>query len=114
MVEDAIKCYIESAVLGILKGLEIPQLTEHEAIKLAQTSWWKDPRFQHYQIALFQLCQDQLCMDWDDFVEAMNFSMEAVVLGRAIAPLREAWKKALIEKYYLHGNEDSCSDIVIP
>ena len=53
------------------------EMTEEQAIRLAKTQWWKvcDP----VAVALLQLFQDRLCMNFGDFHAALEKA-----LGRSV------------------------------
>jgi len=53
------------------------QLTETEAIALAESQWWKDK--DAIVIAVFQLSQERLCVDFSDFHKAVESA-----LGRSV------------------------------
>jgi hypothetical protein len=52
-------------------------MTKEQAIELANTGWWKDKTA--YEIVLFQLFEEKLCMDFSAFHEALER-----VLGRPV------------------------------
>lgn len=53
------------------------QVTKEEAIELAKSGFWKE--MTNKEIAMFQLFQSKLCMDFDIFHEAVEKS-----LGRSV------------------------------
>jgi hypothetical protein len=53
------------------------ELTEQQAIELAKTGWWKQKT--PFEVAAFQLQQRRLCMDFPDFHEAVEKSLERPV-----------------------------------
>lgn len=45
-------------------------MTEEQAIKLAESGWWKDKSSE--DIVKFQLFEEKLCMDFSDFRKALG------------------------------------------
>lgn len=68
------------------------QLTEQEAIALAESDIWK--KWSDNEVVRFQLYQDRLCMDFSRFHEAME-----AVLGRPVWTHEFADWKRLQQEY---------------
>ena len=68
------------------------QLTQEQAIALAQSGEWKD--WTDEEIVKFQLFQDRLCMDFSRFHRAVE-----AVLGRPVYTHEFAFRDRIIDEY---------------
>jgi len=110
--------YVKSSVLALQLVKDFVQLSDTDAKILYDSRWWEDERFEPYEISLFVLMMENgpQCIEWDSFVDIMNLTMNAVVLGRALVPLREQWIQFILQR--LHDgiilSKSKKESIVIP
>ena len=80
-------------------------MTEQEAIKMAESGWWKDecPN----KIVKFQLFEDRLCMDFSAFHKAVE-----KVLGRPVWTHEFAFADSLRQEYLKLESAPTMQEIV--
>lgn len=81
------------------------QLTQKQAIKLAESEIWKDMILE--EIAKFQLFQERLCVPFDKFHEAIEF-----VFGRPVWTHEFAFRDLLIREYLGKKSAPSMEEII--
>lgn len=71
------------------------QLTKNQAIEMAKSEWWKDKPAK--DVALFQMQQDKLCMDFSEFHRCMEETLGRPVWTHEFASSnRDALMKELL------------------
>lgn len=71
------------------------QLTEEQAIELAKTGWWRTKVAR--DIALFQMQQDRLCMDFSAFHKAVEEALNRPVYTHEFAFKDRLWLELIRE-----------------
>lgn len=69
-------------------------MTKDEAIKLAESGFWKD--MTHREIAMFQMFEEKLCMPFEVFHEAVEKTLRRPVYTHEFGINYEGLKKELL------------------